>query len=199
MLLEKPREIALSAKAKIFGNAADFILVLSQPADRGFHTKCIDVHARADPGAAAEEMIEVRTRQTGELSDVIQIDSFGCTLAHMPQRPADAIIPRSSRLLQVRVSTAPVRKPVRHRKTKVENQFLKFVVLIRRIRHPLHDTCAKSIDLVRDRNSCTGKEPGLGTIDETSIRLREPSRFDIERQKQGSLGTAAMQILVLLP
>jgi hypothetical protein len=37
VLLKKSREITLSAETKIFGNAADFILVLAQPADRSFH------------------------------------------------------------------------------------------------------------------------------------------------------------------
>ena len=100
---------------------------------------------------------------------------------------------------QPRALIAPVRKPVRHVETKLEDRFLQLVVLVMRIRHPPHQIGAKPVDLVGDRNPRTGKEPGLGAIDESPIRSREPARLDIKREKQGPLGTLTMQIGVLLP
>ena len=61
--LKKSREITPGAEAKIFGNAADFVPVLAQPADRRFHPQRIDVDAGTDTGAAAKQMIEVRPGQ----------------------------------------------------------------------------------------------------------------------------------------
>lgn len=98
MLLEKSREIALGAKAEIFGNAAYLVLVLAEAADRCFHAQRIDVDARADAGAIAKKMIEVRSGQAGHPGDVIEIDSFGRAVPDMPQRPSDAIIPRPAQL-----------------------------------------------------------------------------------------------------
>jgi hypothetical protein len=92
MLLKKPREIALGAEAEIFRNATDFAVMLAQSADRGFNTKRIGVDARADAGATAEQVIEVRARQAGIPGDLIEVDGLRRTLAHMPQCPADAII-----------------------------------------------------------------------------------------------------------
>ena len=91
-LLKKSREITLSAEAKIFGAAADFILVLAQPADRSFHPQRIDVNAGADAGAIAKQMIEVRPGQAAAPGRFIEIDSFGRRFAHPPQRQANAII-----------------------------------------------------------------------------------------------------------
>jgi hypothetical protein len=60
VLLEESREIALGAKAEVFGNTSDFILVMAQAADRCLDTQRIDIDARAEAGAASEQMIEVR-------------------------------------------------------------------------------------------------------------------------------------------
>lgn len=83
MLLEKSREIAMGTETEVFGDVTDFIL-LAQTADRSLDAKCIGVDARADAGATAEQMIEVRARQAGNPCDVVEIDRLGRALAHMP-------------------------------------------------------------------------------------------------------------------
>ena len=128
VLLKKSREITLGAKAKILRNAADFVLVLAQPADRSFHPQRIDIDAGTDAGAIPKQMIEVRPGQAAAPGRFIEIDSFGRRFAHMPQRPADAIIAESARLVQPRSAVAPVRKSVSDVETKIENQLLKFVM-----------------------------------------------------------------------
>jgi hypothetical protein len=57
-------------------------------------------------------MIEMRPGQAAAPGRFIEIDGFGRRFAHMPQRPADAIIAGSARLVQPRGAVAPVRKPV---------------------------------------------------------------------------------------
>ena len=91
MLLEEPREIALGAEAEVLGDMADLVRMLAQPADRGFHAQRIDIDARADTGAMAKQMIEVRPGQAAIPGHVIEIDSFGRPFAHPPQRPADTV------------------------------------------------------------------------------------------------------------
>ena len=83
MLLEKSREITLGAEPEVLGNVADFIVLLAQLADRGLHAKRVGVDARAEAGTTAEQVIEVRPRQTGKASDVVEIDRLGRALAHM--------------------------------------------------------------------------------------------------------------------
>ena len=61
MLLEKAREVTLSGEAEVFGNMAYFIPLLSQAIDRRLDTKRVGVNARAEAGAAAEQIIEMRT------------------------------------------------------------------------------------------------------------------------------------------
>ena len=45
VLLKESREITLGAEAKVLRNTADFVLVLAQPADSGFHPQRIDMNA----------------------------------------------------------------------------------------------------------------------------------------------------------
>ena len=76
MLLKESGEIALRAKAEVFGNIADLVLLQPQTADRGFDAKRVGVKPRADTGAVAEQMIEVRPGKSGGAGDIVEIDGL---------------------------------------------------------------------------------------------------------------------------
>jgi len=147
----------------------------------------------------AEQVIEVRAGKPRGARDIVEIDRLRGVVVHVPQRPADAIIPRTVVVHRTCAALAPCRKPVRHGKTKLQDLFRQIVMGIERIGHALHQISAETFDLVADWDTRLVEKAGGRATGEGPVRLRQPSGFDIEREKQGALLTSPMHIGMLLP
>ena len=88
---------------------------------------------------------------------------------------------------------------MRNGQAKLQDLFRQIIMRIERIGHALHQIGAQAFDLVRDRDAGLLEKTGRRATGEGAVRLRQPGRLDIEREKQRTLAASPMHVGVLLP